>query len=679
MAVTSGFFNSLGGDRKYNAEQMSELFNGIINDGVFANIGTAFQVSATTGKNITIGIGRAWFDGIWVNNDALLPMVANDSEVLLDRIDAVVIEINRDEAVREGRIVFVRGVASGNPSRPAMTHDDKVNQYPLAYIRRRSGDSNVIQADITNMIGTSECPYITGILETQNIDKIVAQWESQFNLWFDGLQDSLEGDVAANLASRIIDMELRFDTLAKDRAVYVPLQDASSRAIQGSDATDIQGRTVLGGSSSGGSSDIPPIPDAVEDVSKVGDIVTTARTGLGATWMLCNGAALDRDEYPELSAMMPVTPRGPWNDAEPTKDGREEIFCVKYYNGYYFAITQYYTTDRFSGVHYSKDPQGPWAWIPFNQAKEYLRDIIYANGYYVIVGYSEAEKRSICYYRKGTIASTGWTKAYINNDQYRDVLRVDYIDGMFIAYGDKEKSATGNYIYKATSPDSWTSVQIDKTYVFSIIEAVMKIGTTWYVVTRLGDSRYVDVYKGDSLTSSSLTTIASSSENDDVGSVGFPFYSNDCLYVPMTISSTVVSSHISMLVVPLNGVDQYYNNHIDRVIPSPHIVGSIYANGYYVLTVKSKPLTLLCSKDLRGPWETIIPEDQYGDYYVERIEDYGFSDYSGVICADDSGFLIGLNQPNSPSQVIFSQKSSFLLPEIALSDSAYSYIKVKGD
>ena len=42
MSVSSGFFNSLNGDRKYNAAQMSAIFDGLIIDGVFASIGTAF-------------------------------------------------------------------------------------------------------------------------------------------------------------------------------------------------------------------------------------------------------------------------------------------------------------------------------------------------------------------------------------------------------------------------------------------------------------------------------------------------------------------------------------------------------------------------------------------------------------------------------------------------------------
>ena len=46
MAVTSGFFNSLYGDRKYNAEQFSAMFDNLITDGVFSNVGNAFQVTA---------------------------------------------------------------------------------------------------------------------------------------------------------------------------------------------------------------------------------------------------------------------------------------------------------------------------------------------------------------------------------------------------------------------------------------------------------------------------------------------------------------------------------------------------------------------------------------------------------------------------------------------------------
>ena len=192
MSVTSGFFNSLNGDRRYNAEQMSSIFDGVINDGIFANIGTAFGVKADTGNTITVGIGRAWFNSTWLLNDSILPLIADVSEILLNRIDAVVIEINHNESVREGLIKIVKGVPSTNPNQPTMIHTSEVNQYPLAYIYRKSNSNSIIQADITNAIGTSSTPYITGILQVQNIDNIVAQWQSQWSEFYNNETSDME-------------------------------------------------------------------------------------------------------------------------------------------------------------------------------------------------------------------------------------------------------------------------------------------------------------------------------------------------------------------------------------------------------------------------------------------------------------------------------------------------------
>ena len=47
MAVTSGFYNSLSGDRKYDAIQLGEIFDGVITDGVFETFGGAMLVTAS--------------------------------------------------------------------------------------------------------------------------------------------------------------------------------------------------------------------------------------------------------------------------------------------------------------------------------------------------------------------------------------------------------------------------------------------------------------------------------------------------------------------------------------------------------------------------------------------------------------------------------------------------------
>lgn len=244
MAVTSGFYNSINGDRTYNAEQMSAIFDGIINDGVLANIGKVFQVRVSASERgiVSVGTGRAWFNSTWIYNDSLGFIQLADSDSLLDRIDAVVIEVDHSESVRAANIKRVTGTAASNPTKPAMTSTDEMHQYPLAYIHRTAGTNAISDSDITNAVGTSECPYVTGILQVQSIDNIVAQWQAQwnewfnnvkttgegdlssfitqaqneFNTWFNQIKDTLGDDAATNLAAQIVEIQNRIDNLSFD-------------------------------------------------------------------------------------------------------------------------------------------------------------------------------------------------------------------------------------------------------------------------------------------------------------------------------------------------------------------------------------------------------------------------------------------------------------------------------
>lgn len=295
MSVTSGFFNSLNGDRRYNAEQMSAIFDGVINDGIFSNIGTAFTVSADSGFTVNVGIGRAWFDSIWVYNDAILPLTLDEPEFVLDRIDAVIIEIDKTEEVRSGSVKIIKGSPASSPQRPTLIKNAYITQYPLAYIEVNSGRLSIAQSKITSMIGTSDCPYITGILQVQSIDNIVTQWKAQWEewyanqtetgeiqldqmtnawdqwfsgatieneneidnwtssmksqilAWFETIQDLLEPDVAVNLAAKLLEIESILTTLAQTKAMYQVLQASDGGNIQDSNGGDIEGTTVFYG------------------------------------------------------------------------------------------------------------------------------------------------------------------------------------------------------------------------------------------------------------------------------------------------------------------------------------------------------------------------------------------------------------------------------------------------
>lgn len=212
MAITSGFFNSLNGDRRYDAEQMSSLFDGIIRDGVFQNIGNRFVVSSTGGLNITVGTGRAWFNHTWTNNDGLLPLTLSSAPLLLNRIDAVVLEINSEQGTRRNSIKIIEGTTATNPARPTMIRTDTVNHYALAYITRREGTTSIGTADITTAVGTTETPYVTAPLQVVSVDSYLATWNAQFNNWFNDLKETFDEADVATITAEIARLEGTVET-----------------------------------------------------------------------------------------------------------------------------------------------------------------------------------------------------------------------------------------------------------------------------------------------------------------------------------------------------------------------------------------------------------------------------------------------------------------------------------
>lgn len=68
--ITSGFFDSLNGDRKYNSDQLSLMLEGLVGDGIYENVGNKFKVSAAGGMSVSIGSGRAVIKGRWIKSDS---------------------------------------------------------------------------------------------------------------------------------------------------------------------------------------------------------------------------------------------------------------------------------------------------------------------------------------------------------------------------------------------------------------------------------------------------------------------------------------------------------------------------------------------------------------------------------------------------------------------------------
>lgn len=191
MSVTYGFYNSHDGDRVYDAEQFSSFLDGIVYDGIYEAVGNKFYVIADgSSLQLIVDTGRAWFNHTWTVNDTYLYLDAPEADPQLDRIDAVIIEVNKE--IRENRIRIIEGSPSENPVRPSMTKTDMVSQYALAYIERPAASSVILQDNITYVVGESETPLcsalaLAGIPSGGKIGQVLAKSYSASGAvgWYD--------------------------------------------------------------------------------------------------------------------------------------------------------------------------------------------------------------------------------------------------------------------------------------------------------------------------------------------------------------------------------------------------------------------------------------------------------------------------------------------------------------
>ena len=256
MSVKSGFFNSKNGDRQYDSTDISSIFEGVINDGVFGSYGDAFQVTPGTGMSVVVGKGRAWLDHTWTLNDAPLTLEIDAASTNGGRLDTVVLDVDRRKDVRNNSIYILKGATvqetTGIPGDATeLTQTDYRVQYPIAYVYVKKSATSITTSDISYWVGKAltgkkTLKYVTGPLEVINSEAYLKQMEGEwtdfkteketeyqtslneassnfqatlnrkldeFDAWFADLKTILDSNTASQLASRLLDVENKTDIL----------------------------------------------------------------------------------------------------------------------------------------------------------------------------------------------------------------------------------------------------------------------------------------------------------------------------------------------------------------------------------------------------------------------------------------------------------------------------------
>ena len=198
MAIHSGFFNALssGGsyDRVYDADDYCDNMGAIISNGVRRSGDNDLKVSAA-GMVLKVGIGRAWIQGHWLNNDTEYTVATVIAPTGTNRKDGVFVRLDTNTSVRSMSIVYRTGTASVYP---ACVRSGGIYELMLAKIDVAAGATNLTVTD--TRASKSLCGWVRSPV---GYDDYFDSLDSAFEDWFDAMKGQLSEDAAGNLQNQI--------------------------------------------------------------------------------------------------------------------------------------------------------------------------------------------------------------------------------------------------------------------------------------------------------------------------------------------------------------------------------------------------------------------------------------------------------------------------------------------
>lgn len=255
----SSFFNSVSHDRTYKAEDWADYFASFIGNGVFPVPSTGLQVVSDSGMNVAVKTGKAWINGYFYNNTSDLAITIGTADGQLNRIDRIVVRWDLTNRIISAEVKS--SAFSASPTAPALQRDADIFELALADVYVGAGVTAITQSNITDQrLNTSLCGIVAAVVDQIDTEAFNAQLQAwfaeyqslsaaeyntlvsymnslklqgntqysafeqhladfevqaaaDFNSWFEGLQEVLDENTAANLMNITNALDARVDLI----------------------------------------------------------------------------------------------------------------------------------------------------------------------------------------------------------------------------------------------------------------------------------------------------------------------------------------------------------------------------------------------------------------------------------------------------------------------------------
>lgn len=139
-------FNSIGGDRTYNASVFRDYFKLLLDDGILE--GFTVEQNATPNKTVQLNEGRVFIQGIGFEIATPVSLTVADNISGNPRIDRVVLRV--DYTARLVSAEILQGTPAVSPVAPDLTRDTGTWELSVAQILLANGFSTILNASITD-------------------------------------------------------------------------------------------------------------------------------------------------------------------------------------------------------------------------------------------------------------------------------------------------------------------------------------------------------------------------------------------------------------------------------------------------------------------------------------------------------------------------------------------------
>lgn len=167
MALESGFFNSVGGDRLYNADDMSRYFEHILSNGIFKRIENCLKVSPAGGMELNVAAGAGLINCRWFRAAAAEAVTIPAAHAVLPRFDVVVARLDMSDSVRAITLQVVSGTPSENPNAPDPVRTATMHDLVLALVYVPAGATAITNENLTDVRDNDwYCGYVQSLVDT---------------------------------------------------------------------------------------------------------------------------------------------------------------------------------------------------------------------------------------------------------------------------------------------------------------------------------------------------------------------------------------------------------------------------------------------------------------------------------------------------------------------------------